>query len=82
MNKSFSRNWKTWLKAALIRAVKTLAQAVVSGIAVGAALDEVQWTRVVSVGLVSFILSLMTSLAGLPEVEQEAFDEAPQAESI
>jgi len=62
-------NWKTWLKAALVRAFKTLAQTVVGGIAVGAALNEVEWLRVLSVGAVAFILSLMTSLAGLPEVE-------------
>jgi len=64
-------NWKEWLKAALIRALRTFAQTAVSMIAVGAAFSEVDWLRVLSVSGVSFILSMLTSLAtGLPEVEK------------
>ena len=62
--------WKTWLKAALIRAVKTFAQTAVSMIAVGAAFSEIDWLRVLSVSGVAFVLSILTSLAtGLPETK-------------
>lgn len=60
---------RTWLKAALVRAVKTMAQTAVGMIAVGAAMSEVQWLYVGSVSLTAGILSILTSLAGLPEVE-------------
>ena len=63
-------NWKEWLKAALIRAVKTIAQTAAASITVGAAVSEVDWRRVISVSGVSFVLSVLTSLAGLPEVER------------
>lgn len=63
-------NWSEWIKAALIRAVKTFAQTMVGSIAVGAAFQEVDWLRALSVSGVAFVLSLLTSLAGLPEVEQ------------
>lgn len=61
----------TWLKAALVRAIKTIAQTAVGMIAVGAALTDVNWLYVGSVSLTAGILSILTSLAGLPEVEQE-----------
>lgn len=70
------RDWKKWALAALIRAVKTFAQTFVGSIAVGAAMDEVQWLRALSVSGVAFVLSWMTSLAGLPEAEDE-LDEDP-----
>ena len=70
------RDWKKWALAALIRAVKTFAQTFVGCIAVGAAMDEVQWLRAASVSGVAFILSWLTSLAGLPEVEDDP-DEDP-----
>lgn len=60
----------TWLKAALVRAIKTIAQTAVGMIAVGAALTDVNWLYVGSVSLTAGILSILTSLAGLPEVEQ------------
>ena len=62
-------DWKEWLKCALIRAIKTFAQTFVGCVAVGAAVEEVQWLRALSVSGVAFVLSMMTSLAGLPEVE-------------
>lgn len=70
------RDWKKWMIAALIRAVRTFAQTFVGFIAVGAALEEIQWLRALSVSGAAFVLSILTSLAtGLPEVEPEA--EAP-----
>ena len=65
------RNWGKWAIAALVRAVKTFAQTFAGCIAVGAALDEVQWLRSLSISGTAFILSILTSLAGLPEVEDE-----------
>ena len=65
-------NWKEWLKAALIRATRTFAQTFVGFIAVGAALEEVQWLRALSVSGAACVLSILTSLAtGLPEVQKE-----------
>jgi len=58
-----------WLKAALIRAVKTMAQTAVGMITVGMAVDEVAWVHVASVSAVAGALSILTSVAGLPEVE-------------
>ena len=65
------RNWGKWALAALIRAVRTFAQTFTGCIAVGAAFSEVQWLRALSISGVAFILSILTSLAGLPEVEDE-----------
>ena len=65
-------NWKKWALAALIRAVKTFAQTFASMIAVGAAFSEIDWLRVASVSGVAFLLSWLTSLAGIsiPEVKR------------
>ena len=66
------RDWKKWLLAALIRSVRTFAQTFVGFIAVGAALEEIQWLRALSVSGAAFVLSILTSLAtGLPEVDPE-----------
>ena len=62
-------DWKDWAKKAGVRALKTFAQTFASMIAVGAAVSEVDWLRALSVSGVAFVLSIMTSLAGLPEVE-------------
>jgi hypothetical protein len=64
-------DWKEWAVAALIRAVRTFAQTFAGCIAVGAAVEEVQWLRALSVSGVAFVLSILTSLGGLPEVKQE-----------
>lgn len=69
-------NWKEWIKAAGIRAVKTFAQTMIGTIAVGAAFNEIDWLRALSVSGVACVLSLLTSLAGLPEVEQRGDDDA------
>ena len=63
-------NFKKWCKAALIRAIKTFAQTAVSLITVGAVLSEVDWMMVASASAVAFICSVLTSLAGLPEVKE------------
>ena len=65
-------DWKKFLIAALIRAVRTFAQTFVSMIGVGAAFNEVDWLRALSVSGVAFVLSMLTSLAtGLPEVQKQ-----------
>ena len=75
------RNWKKWIIAALIRAIRTFAQTFVGFIAVGAALEEVQWLRALSVSGAAFVLSILTSLAtGLPEVEEEQIELEPPDE--
>jgi len=63
---------KIWIKAALVRAVRTIAQAAASLIGVGAVMSDIDWPMVASASLVAGILSLLTSLAGLPEVEMTA----------
>lgn len=73
-------DWKKWAVAALIRAVKTFFQTFVGFIAVGAAMSEVEWLRALSVSGAAFVLSIMTSLGGLPEVEKKPPDEEPEAE--
>ena len=72
---------KNWLRAALIRALKTIAQTAVATIGTSAALGEVNWPLVGSAALLAGILSLLTSLAGLPEVKgmDEALGEDDQA---
>lgn len=64
------KNWKNWIKAAGIRAVKTVAQAAIATIGASVVLSEVDWRMVVSSALLAGILSLLTSLAGLPELEE------------
>ena len=61
--------WKNWLRAAGVRAVKTVAQTAVATIGTTAVLAEVNWMLVGSASLLAGILSLLTSVAGLPEVE-------------
>ena len=63
------RDWEKWLKCAGIRAVKTVAQTAVATIGTSAALGEVNWILVVSSAALAGIVSLLTSLAGLPECE-------------
>ncbi|MDO4173730.1 MAG: holin [Eubacteriales bacterium] len=60
-----------WLKAAGIRAVKTIAQAAIAGIGTAAAMGQVDWKYVVSASALAGVLSILTSVAGLPEVEDE-----------
>ena len=60
---------KAWLKAAGIRAIKTMAQTAVATISTSAIMSEVNWTMVLSASLLAGILSLLTSIAGLPELK-------------
>lgn len=61
---------KKWIKCAGIRAVKTVAQTAVSLIGVGTVMSDINWIMVGSASILSGILSLLTSIAGLPEVEE------------
>lgn len=63
-------NFLKWLKAAGIRALKTVAQTAAATIGTTAVLSEVDWKIVISSAILAGILSLLTSVAGLPEVEE------------
>lgn len=63
-------NFKEWIKAAGIRAIKTICQTAIATIGTSAAMNEVNWLMVASTSLLAGILSILTSLAGLPEVEK------------
>lgn len=58
---------RKWLKAAGVRAVRTIAQAAIAGIGTAAALGQVDWKYVVSVSVMAGVISILTSIAGLPE---------------
>lgn len=64
------KDWKKFIVAALVRALRTFCQTFIGFIAVGAAISEIQWLRALSVSAVAAILSILTSIAtGLPEVD-------------
>jgi len=63
--------WKRWIRAAGVRAVKTMAQTAVATIGTGAFLSDVNWVAVVSASVLAGALSLLTSVAGIPEVKAE-----------
>ena len=65
------KKWKSWIKAAGIRAVKTVAQTAVATIGTSAFLSQVDWRMVISASILAGVLSLLTSVAGLPEVADE-----------
>ena len=66
------KNYLTnWLKAAGVRAIKTVAQTAVATVGTAAAMGEVNWRMVGSAALLAGVLSLLTSVAGLPEVDTE-----------
>lgn len=66
MNK---QNFKKWLKAATVRAAKTMAQTAIALIGTSAILSQVEWITVLSASALSGLLSMLTSVAGLPEVK-------------
>lgn len=62
-------DWKAWGKAAGIRAVKTVAQTAVATIGTAAVLADVNWPMIVSASILSGVISMLTSIAGLPELD-------------
>ncbi len=63
-------DWKKWIKAAGIRAVKTVAQAAIAGIGTAAVMGAVDWKYVLSASVLSGVASMLTSVAGLPELKE------------
>ena len=70
-----SVNTKKWLKAAGVRAVKTVAQAAIAGIGTAAVLGQVDWKYVVSASVLAGAISILTSIAGIPEAGTEDSEE-------
>ena len=62
---------KQWIKAAAVRAVKTMAQSAIAMIGTSVVMSDIDWKLVLSASIVAGILSILTSLAGLPEVPEE-----------
>lgn len=69
--KQIRDNTLSWFKAAGIRALKTFAQTALSMLTIGQAVIDVNWVNVLSVSVVAALISLLTSVAGLPEIEEE-----------
>lgn len=63
--------WKKWIKAAAMRAIKTVAQTALATMGTAAVLAEVNWVMVASASALAGILSLLTSIVGLPEVKED-----------
>ena len=66
-----SVNTQQWIKAASVRAVKTMAQAAIGAIGAGTMVSTIDWKVVVSTAIVAGVVSVLTSVAGLPEVESK-----------
>lgn len=64
-------NWNKWIKAAAVRAVKTIAQAAIASIGTAVVISEVDWKYIVSASILAGVLSILTSLVGLPEVDAD-----------
>lgn len=65
------KKYKKWIKAAAVRAVKTVAQTAVATIGTSAAISSVDWKLVVSASALAGVLSVLTSVAGLPEIKND-----------
>ena len=65
------RNWIDWAKKAGVRAGRTIAQAAIAGIGTAAAMGQVDWKYVISASILAGVLSMLTSVAGLPETAVE-----------
>lgn len=68
------RDWKKWIKAAGIRAIRTFAQTALGMMTVGQAFVEINWGNIFSVSGVAAVISILTSLLGLPEVDDVEVD--------
>lgn len=69
-------DWKLWIKAAIVRAVRTFAEAMLAYIGAGAfVLGDVNWMAALSAGAFGFVTAILLALTGLPEVKQEPPDE-------
>lgn len=66
-----STKTKKWIKAAAVRAIKTVAQTAVGAIGASAIISEVDWVIVISASLLAGVVSVLTSIAGLPEVKED-----------
>lgn len=64
-------DFKRWIAAAGVRAIKTVCQTAVATIGTTAVMSEVNWTMVISASLLAGVLSLLTSVAGLPELDNK-----------
>lgn len=67
--------WVKWGKAALVRALKTIAQTAIAAIPVAVSIAEVEWMHVIGTAALAGVLSILTSIAGLPEVEVDVEEE-------
>lgn len=72
MEQEKKRNWKQWAKAAGVRAVKTVCQTAVATIGTAVAMGDVNWPLVMSASALAGVLSVLTSVAGLPEAPDVA----------
>ena len=75
------KKFLTWLRAAGVRAIKTVAQTAVATIGTGAVISEVDWRMVLSASILAGVLSLLTSVAGLPEINAAGTDGAQTNEA-
>ena len=75
------RNWKEWAKAALVRAIRTFAEAMLAYIGTGAVvLGDVNWIAALSAGGFGFVTAILLALTGLPEVQNNTGIEPPDEE--
>lgn len=70
MEKYTKEWWKKWLKCAGIRALKTVCQTAIASVGTAVVLEEVNWLLILSASALAGVLSLLTSVAGLPELEE------------